>query len=317
MRAVLYHQKHQFALSLYAKLRIHHIIWSLLHYIQGLSLLKSMQIKFTKMHGLGNDFVVIDAINQSIDLSTEKIRFIADRHFGIGCDQLLLVESSDTDAADFRYRIYNADGNEVEQCGNGARCFARFVHEEGLTDKDKIPVITKNGLITLEIKENNEVTVDMGIPQTAPQQIPFVTEHEAPLYHLELNGDSINFGAVSMGNPHAVITVENISAAPVEKIGKLLQANNHFPNSVNVGFMQIIDRGEINLRVFERGVGETQACGTGACAAVVAGHIQGLLDNTVDVNLPGGKLSIHWSGGQNPVMMTGPTASVFKGIISL
>lgn len=276
-----------------------------------------MQIKFTKMHGLGNDFVVIDAINQSIDLSTEQIRFIADRHFGIGCDQLLLVESSDTDAADFRYRIFNADGNEVEQCGNGARCFALFVREEGLTEKDKIPVITKNGLITLEIKENNNVTVNMGVPLTDPQRIPLIAEHEAPLYHLETNGEPISFGAVSMGNPHAVIVVENINAAPVEKIGKLLQADSHFPDSVNVGFMQIINRGEINLRVFERGVGETQACGTGACAAVVAGHLQGLLDNTVDVNLPGGKLSIHWSGKQNPVMMTGSAASVFKGTISL
>ena len=276
-----------------------------------------MQIEFTKMHGLGNDFVVIDAINQDIKLTTEQIRFIADRHFGIGCDQLLLVESSDTDEADFRYRIYNADGGEVEQCGNGARCFARFVHEEGLTDKKSIPVITSNGLITLEMKDNNQVTVDMGIPLTEPKEIPFLAKQEEPAYHLDINGEQVSFGAVSMGNPHAVIILDDINSAPVEKLGKLIQADKHFPNSVNVGFMQIIDRKNIKLRVYERGVGETQACGTGACAAVVAGQIQAQLGDTVNVELPGGVLSIHWSGGQNPVMMTGPTASVFKGIITL
>lgn len=276
-----------------------------------------MEINFTKMHGLGNDFVVINGIAQSLSLTTEQIRFIADRHFGVGCDQLLLVEKSDVAEADFRYRIYNGDGGEVEHCGNGARCFAIFVRDEGLTTKMEIPVITKNGQIVLNINSDETVTVNMGSPILEPDKIPFIANEQSNSYSLNIDGERITIGAVSVGNPHAVIVVEKIDSAPVEKMGKAIQAEASFPNSVNVGFMQIIDRNTIKLRVFERGVGETQACGTGACAAVVSGHLQGLLDDDVDANLLGGKLSISWAGGENPVMMTGSTATVFKGKITL
>lgn len=276
-----------------------------------------MNINFTKMHGLGNDFVVINAIKQPISLNTEQIRFIADRHFGVGCDQLLLVEKSDVTDADFRYRIYNNNGSEVEHCGNGARCFAIFVREEGLTTKKTIPVITKNGLITLDVKDNGMVTVDMGAPILEPASIPFLAKEQAKDYMLNIEGKDTRFSAISVGNPHAVVLVDDINNAPVETLGKSIQADTHFPNSVNVGFMQVIDRSNIKLRVYERGVGETQACGTGACAAVIAGRIQGLLDESVVAKLLGGELSISWSGGQNPVMMTGPTATVFKGTITI
>jgi len=276
-----------------------------------------MQIKFTKMHGLGNDFVMIDAITQSISLSTEKIRFIANRHLGVGCDQLLLVEESDASNADFRYRIFNADGVEVEQCGNGARCFAHFVQQENLTNKTEIPVITNTGRIVLQTEDNGMVTVNMGSPILSPQEIPFSAPKQQPSYQLEVEDKTLTFGAISMGNPHAVIVVTDVTNTSVKEIGKLLQQSKQFPKSVNVGFMQIIDKQHIKLRVFERGVGETQACGTGACAAVVAGRLQGLLDEKVAVKLLGGSLSIHWAGDKNPVMMTGPTCTVFKGIISL
>ncbi|MEE9310225.1 MAG: diaminopimelate epimerase [Cocleimonas sp.] len=278
---------------------------------------QTMNINFTKMHGLGNDFVVINGISQSISLTADQIRFIADRHFGVGCDQLLLVEKSDVDNADFRYRIYNNDGSEVEHCGNGARCFAIFVREEGLTTKTEIPVITNNGRIVLNVKDDGNVTVNMGTPILDPAEIPFIADKQAKSYRLDIGGESITIGAVSVGNPHAVIIVDDVDNAPVERIGKALQAEGVFPNSVNVGFMQIIDRNTVKLRVYERGVGETQACGTGACAAMVAGHLQGLLEEDVDANLTGGKLSISWAGGENPVMMTGPTATVFKGTITI
>lgn len=277
-----------------------------------------MNINFTKMHGLGNDFVVINAITQSVSLSSEQIRFIADRHFGVGCDQLLLVEKSpDVDNADFRYRIYNNDGGEVEHCGNGARCFAIFVREEGLTTKTEIPVFTNNRLLTLKVKNNGLVTVDMGAPILEPASIPFLAKEQSKSYALNIAGTDVNFGAVSVGNPHAVVVVDDVDSAPVEALGKAIQADKHFPNSVNVGFMQVIDRNHIKLRVYERGVGETQACGTGACAAIIVGRVQGLLDESVVANLLGGKLSISWAGGENPVMMTGPTATVFKGTITL
>jgi len=269
------------------------------------------------MHGLGNDFVVINGITQSLSLTSEQIRFIADRHFGVGCDQLLLVEKSDVADADFRYRIYNGDGGEVEHCGNGARCFAIFVREEGLTTKTEIPVITNNGRIVLNINSDETVTVDMGAPVLKPEQIPFIANDQFNSYELDIDGELMTIGAVSMGNPHAVILVEDIDSVPVEQIGKAVQAEEYFPNSVNVGFMQIIDRNNIKLRVYERGAGETQACGTGACAAVVSGRLQGFLGDEVAVNLLGGKLSISWAGGENPVMMTGPTATVFKGTITL
>ena len=276
-----------------------------------------MKFNFSKMHGLGNDFVVIDAINQSISLTSEQIRFIADRHFGVGCDQLLLVENSDVSEADFRYRIFNSDGGEVEQCGNGARCFASFVHDQGLTNKKEIPVITQAGLILLKLENDGQVTVNMGQVAFEPKSIPLLAAEEQANYSLEIDGKIIIFSAVSVGNPHAVIQVDDIKTAPVAELGAKIQAHKRFPESVNVGFMQIIDRSHIKLRVFERGVGETQACGTGACAAVVAGRSQGLLEDTVDVSLSGGNLSIHWEDEQNPVMMTGPTATVFTGTITL
>lgn len=275
-----------------------------------------MQFEFTKMHGLGNDFVVINGISQSIKLTSEQIQFIADRHFGVGCDQLLLVEKTANKDADFQYTIFNADGGEVEQCGNGARCFAIFVRAEGLTDKTEIPVVTKTGLISLKVKDNNQVTVNMGAPELQPDKVPFVAKTQANNYTLDIGGSPISMSVVSMGNPHAVILVDDIKA-DIEELGKAIQKNSHFPNSVNVGFMQIIDKHNIKLRVYERGVGETQACGSGACAAVVAGCIQNLLNEDVNVELLGGNLSISWAGGKNPVMMTGATATVFKGTISL
>ena len=269
------------------------------------------------MHGLGNDFVVIDAINQSIALTPEQIQFIADRHYGVGCDQLLVVEKSNSVDADFTYRIFNQDGGEVEQCGNGARCFAHFVQQEGLTTKTTIPVMTHTGRILLKTTEDGQVTVDMGVPVLEPPLIPFIADEQKVAYRITINNHDISIGVVSVGNPHAVIVVDDIETAAVEKLGKALQADTHFPNSVNVGFMQVVDKKTIKLRVYERGVGETQACGTGACAAVISGRLRGLLDETVDAQLLGGKLSISWAGEKNPVMMTGPTATVFKGSITL
>ncbi len=276
-----------------------------------------MEIQFTKMHGLGNDFVVIDAINQNVSLNSQQVKFIADRKFGIGCDQLLLVEKSDTETADFRYRIFNNDGGEVEQCGNGARCFANFVHAEGLTDKNEISVVTSNARLVLNRESNGDVTVDMGAPVFEPKDIPFQAESVINSYSLKIEGVPVSFSAISMGNPHAVILVDDVDLAEVERLGIALQNDQHFPKSVNVGFMQILNRSQVKLRVYERGVGETQACGTGACAAVVAGINLGLLDNNVETQLLGGNLSIHWAGGQNPVMMTGSASTVFKGKISL
>jgi diaminopimelate epimerase len=276
-----------------------------------------MEIEFTKMHGLGNDFVVIDAINQDISLDVKQVQFIANRHVGIGCDQLLLVEKSDSVDADFRYRIYNPNGGEAEQCGNGARCFAQFLYDEGLTDKTEIPVLTSNGRIVLYLHNNRDVTVDMGLPILNPKDIPFQADQIQASYDIDIAGEKISLSAVSMGNPHAVIIVDDVTSAEVKRIGKLLQNNNCFPNSVNVGFMQMVDSTHINLRVYERVIGETQACGSGSCAAVVAGRMQGLLDKTVKVKLLGGNLSIHWEGDKYPVLMTGSTSTVFKGKITL
>ena len=272
---------------------------------------------FVKMHGLGNDFVVIDAIRQHVELPPDAIRHIADRRRGIGCDQVLLVERPQSPDADFRYRIFNADGGEVEQCGNGARCFARFVRDEGLTSKDRIPVETLAGLIELEVLADGQVRVDMGEPVFEPQRIPFQAEARAPSYALEVNGESLDIGAVSMGNPHAVLRVEDVSEAPVARLGPAIEHHPRFPQRAHVGFMQILDRGRIRLRVFERGVGETEACGTGACAAVVVGRLQGLLDEEVQVSLPGGDLVISWAGEGAPLYMTGPAERVFEGSIEL
>lgn len=276
-----------------------------------------MEIEFTKMHGLGNDFVVIDAINQEVDLSEGEVRLIADRHFGIGCDQLLMVESAETDDVDFIYRIFNADGGEVEQCGNGARCFAVFVREKGLTDKDQIRVETASGVIELNIRADGQVTVNMGIPEFSPWNIPFNADTRRKEYSLDINGEVVQIGAVSMGNPHAVTVVENVDTAAIDDLGASIENHPLFPNRVNAGFMQVIDDAHIRLRVYERGAGETLACGTGACAAMVIGYVQGYLAEQVLVDLPGGSLQISWQGEASPVMMTGPATTVFEGKITL
>lgn len=276
-----------------------------------------MNIKFTKMHGAGNDFVVIDAINQTVDLSAEQIRHIADRHMGVGCDQLLLVERPTRDDADFRYRIFNADGSEVEQCGNGARCFVRFVHDHGLTQQHEIRVETASGIIVPKLENDGRVTVNMGAPRFDPADIPFIAPERALTYTLDIDSNDLTICALSMGNPHAVLLVDDVDTAPVTPIGSLIEIHPRFPNRVNAGFMQIIDRSHIRLRVFERGAGETLACGTGACAAVVAGISLGLLDQQVEVSTHGGTLTISWDGGNTPVWLTGPTVNVFEAEISL
>jgi diaminopimelate epimerase len=276
-----------------------------------------MLLKFTKMHGLGNDFVVFDAISQELRLHPEQLRFIADRHFGIGCDQILLVERATLADADFRYRIFNADGGEVQQCGNGARCFVRFVHEHGLTDKAEIRVETASGIIVPRLEPNGSVTVDMGVPRFEPAEIPFIAQSRALTYALEVAGGSVEISAVSMGNPHAVQLVADVETAPVAQQGPLIERHPRFPERVNAGFMQLVDRSHIKLRVFERGTGETLACGTGACAAVVAGVARGLLDTEVTVTTRGGDLHIRWNGEGQPVWMTGPATTVFEGTINL
>jgi len=273
-----------------------------------------MEIQFTKMHGLGNDFMVIDGISQHFEPNSDTIKKWSDRHFGVGFDQLLLVESSQLEGVDFKYRIFNADGGEVEQCGNGARCFARFVREKDLTNNVKIAVETASGLLTLEMMNDTDVRVDMGKPQFSPAAIP-LNGVEQERYEIDYKNQLIEFSVVSMGNPHAVITVVDIKSAQVKEIGRFLQAQELFPQGVNVGFMQILDENNIKCRVFERGVGETIACGTGACAAVGAGQKQGLLGHDVDVHLPAGILKIQWQGEQSPVFMTGTTASVFEATI--
>lgn len=276
-----------------------------------------MTLRFTKMHGLGNDFVVIDAIRQPAILSPAQIRFVADRRRGIGCDQLLLVERAQTGNADFRYRIFNADGSEVGQCGNGARCFARFVHEEGLTVKDCVVVETASGLLTLNLLADDQVRVNMGIPALEPADIPFEASQRAVSYPLQVGDKSLWISAVSMGNPHAVLLVEDVDNAPVASLGPLIERHPRFPQRVNAGFMQVLDRTQIRLRVFERGAGETTACGSGACAAVVAGRLQGLLEAQVRVTLPGGELVVSWAGEDSPVYLTGPATRVYEGQIEL
>ena len=274
-----------------------------------------MLIEFTKMHGLGNDFVVIDAISQTISLSSQQIKAIADRHFGIGCDQLLLVEKAENKEAEFRYRIFNADGGEVEQCGNGARCFALFVRQQGLTTNDKIIVETSSGIIELMVS-GELVTVNMGVPDFEPGSLPFLEENRAESYNLMVSGAVYAIGAVSMGNPHAVMLVDNIDDIDIETVGSAIERHPMFPNRVNVGFMQILRRNEVRLRVYERGVGETRACGTGACAAVAIGRLLGRLDEQVTVHLHGGDLNISWSGEGDALLMTGPATTVFQGKIN-
>ncbi len=277
-----------------------------------------MKLEFTKMHGAGNDFVVIDAISQTVSLSGPQIRQIADRHFGIGCDQLLLVERPTLADADFRYRIFNADGGEVEQCGNGARCFVRFVHNKGLTKKSEIRVETVAGIMTLELEDNGQVTVNMGTPHFAPEDIPFVAEEAALAHNIDVAGAQLKISALSVGNPHAVQIVENVDTAPVALQGPLIESHPRFPQRVNAGFMQIVDTHHIRLRVFERGSGETFACGTGACAAAVTGIRLGLLQSPVKVSMRGGDLNIRWDKDSNaPVWMTGPAVTVFEGKIEI
>ena len=276
-----------------------------------------MKLSFSKMHGLGNDFVVLDGITQRIDLSAEQYRFLADRHFGIGCDQILLIEKPSRADADFRYRIFNSDGGEVEQCGNGARCFVRYVRDHGLTDKIEIRVETQCGIIVPLMEANGDVTVNMGVPHFEPQDIPFLTDHRAPVYLLSLANKIVEISALSMGNPHAVQVVDDVDRAPVALDGPQIERHASFPKRVNAGFMQLLDRGHIKLRVYERGAGETLACGSGACAAVVAGMQRGLLDSAVRVTTHGGDLAIHWGGEGRPVMMSGPAIEVFQGVIEL
>jgi diaminopimelate epimerase len=276
-----------------------------------------MRLRFTKMHGLGNDFIVIDAINQRVNLSSEQIQRLSDRRFGIGCHQLLIVEAPKSPDADFYYRIFNYDGSEVENCGNGARCFAKFVRDRQLTGKSTIVVDTLCGRMSLHIQKNNLVSVDMGVPILEPAAIPYRANQRQTTYPLELSDDIITISAVSMGNPHAVTVVDKVSTAAVTSQGPEIEAHSDFPNKVNAGFMAIKSRQEIDLRVYERGAGETLACGTGACAAVVAGRLQNLLDASVVVNLPGGALTIEWAGDGHSVMMSGPAVSVFHGQVSV
>ena len=273
-----------------------------------------MRLKFTKMHGLGNDFMVIDGVTQDVELAAEQIEQWADRNFGIGFDQLLLVEPPSRPDRDFRYRIFNADGSEVENCGNGARCFARFVLDQNLIQSDLIRVETAGGDLELQVLADGQVTVDMGRPRLRPEKIPFLADTRASLYPLAVNGQTVQISAVNMGNPHCVLRVDDVETADVATLGPLIESHPDFPQRVNAGFMQIVSRSHIRLRVFERGVGETVACGTGACAAIVAGIINGWLDHRVTVSLPGGDLAIHWAGEGN-VRMTGPATRVFEGVL--
>ena len=276
-----------------------------------------MILKFTKMHGTGNDFVMLNGVRQNIHLTPEQLRILADRHFGVGCDQILLVENSQNPAADFRYRIFNADGGEVEQCGNGARCFVRFVHDQKLTQKREIVVETKCGLIKPRLEENGRITVDMGAPIFEASRIPFAGGRNEVIEQLEVAGETLNISALSMGNPHVVQVVADIEQAQVTVQGALIEHHPRFPQRVNVGFMQLVDRDHIKLRVYERGVGETLSCGTGACAAAVTGIRRGLLDNQVHVATRGGVLDIAWAGEGAAVMMSGPAITVFEGEINI
>ncbi|WP_205597757.1 diaminopimelate epimerase [Paraferrimonas sp. SM1919] len=274
-------------------------------------------IQFSKMHGLGNDFMVVDCVTQNVFFSPEQIRKLANRHLGVGFDQLLIIEPPYDPDLDFHYRIFNADGSEVEQCGNGARCFARFVRLKGLTNKTSIKVSTTKGKMVLNLVQNDDVSVDMGVPNFEPKSLPFDAKKVEKTYLIRTDDDTLFVGAVSMGNPHCVMVVDNIETAEVARIGSAVERHERFAKGVNVGFMQVISRDRIKLRVFERGVGETQACGSGACAAVAIGQQQGLLDHKVTVELLGGALNIHWPGGKESLIMTGPATHVYDGLIAL
>jgi len=276
-----------------------------------------MRLKFTKMHGLGNDFVVLEALTRPLALTPNQLRRIADRHFGVGCDQILQVEPPRQPDTDFYYRIFNADGGEVEQCGNGARCFVCYVRDHGLTAKRELRVGTRGGVIVPRLEDDGQVTVDMGVPEFEPSRIPFDAPARAVSYELDVDGRRLDVCALSMGNPHAVQIVADIERAPVAREGPLIERHPRFPQRVNAGYMQVVSRRRILLRVYERGAGETLACGTGACAAVVAGILRGLLDHQVTVATRGGDLGISWAGESKPVMMTGPAVTVFEGEIEL
>jgi len=276
-----------------------------------------MKIRFAKMQGQGNDFVVLDAVRQDIKLTADQVRRIADRHFGVGCDQLLVVEKARTLDTDFRYRIWNADGGEVEQCGNGSRCFAIFVRAEGLTSKSAIRVETASGVIVPEILPTGQVMVDMGAPRFAPAEVPFEASGERITYPLDVAGTRVEVGVLSMGNPHAVQVVDDVDRAPVTTQGPLIEHHPAFPKRVNAGYLQVVSRNRVRLRVWERGAGETLACGTGACAAVVSGIRRGLLDAEVRVATRGGELIVRWPGDGAPVMMTGDAVRVFDGEIEI
>jgi len=272
-----------------------------------------MGIKFTKMHGAGNDFVVIDATRQSVPLDADAIRRLSDRHLGIGFDQLLVVEPPRQADTDFYYRIFNSDGGEVAQCGNGARCFARFVHDKGLSTRRTLRVQTASGIIEPQLQADGRVTVDMGLPRFEPADIPFDAPTRQATYTLQVGDETVEISALSMGNPHAVRIVPDVETAPVATQGPLIEHHTRFPERANAGFLQIVDRGRVNLRVFERGAGETLSCGTGACAAVVAGVERGLLSSPVQVRTRGGALDITWAGRGHPVFLTGPAVAVFDG----
>ncbi|MGV0035352.1 MAG: diaminopimelate epimerase [Candidatus Azotimanducaceae bacterium WSBS_2022_MAG_OTU7] len=275
-----------------------------------------MLLRFAKMHGLGNDFMMVDLISQRATLNPERIKELSDRRFGIGFDQLLTVRPPAKPDSDFRYTIYNADGTEAEQCGNGARCFLRFVRDEGLTTKSTIRLETSNGNITCKLEKDSNITVDMGHPALQPVKVPFIADSPQINYDLSLAPDfpdTVSISAVNVGNPHAVLTVPSVDSAPVQEIGPLIERHRRFPEGVNVGFMEIVSRNKIKLRVFERGVGETRACGSGACAAVVAGRLQGVLDDNVKVELTGGHLSVSWGGNNDTIKMTGPACRVYEG----
>ena len=276
-----------------------------------------MKLKFTKMHGAGNDFMVVDATSVPFTLDAAGIRRLADRHFGIGFDQLLVVEPARSTNTEFYYRIFNADGGEVSQCGNGARCFVRYVHDKGLSGKSAIRVETRSGVIEPRLESSGLVSVNMGKPVFEPSRIPFAAQQQAPTYRLEVAGRQLEISALSMGNPHAVQVVTDVDAAPVHSEGSQIENHPRFPERVNAGYMQIVSRGQIRLRVFERGSGETLSCGTGACAAAVAGIARGLLDSPVQVETRGGMLSIAWAGGSEAVSLSGPAQSVFEGEIEL
>jgi diaminopimelate epimerase len=286
-----------------------------------------MLLRFTKMHGLGNDFVLLDLVSQNIRITEEQIRQLGDRRTGIGFDQLLLVEPPGNPDMDFRYRIFNADGSEAEQCGNGARCFMRFLRDRGLTTKTRVKLETNTGNIECKLEKDGNITVNMGPPSLSPEQIPFLAEQPGIQYELDLSSlpthpgclspEKVCIAAVNIGNPHAVLNVEDVNRAPVSQLGPLIENHPRFPSRVNVGFMEIVSRSKIKLRVFERAVGETRACGSGACAAVVAGRLQGLLDDQVEVTLPGGILNITWQGDNSDITMSGPACRVYEGRLQI